>query len=991
MVRFWRAVCRIGCAIFLATSLATGTAHADDLSALDETELKTQLAASAGIDRLPILAELLRRNRDEPLSDALEIAAAAEALQDLHPDTALRADVLSLLSWLYSRRGDAELGLERALQALMLADSIDDEPLVASAHYMAAVAHYYQSQHADALDSASAALRGFDAVGSRSDAAASHALLGAIHQSRSDFSAALEHQVAALDLARELDDRRGIARAENNIGLLHWKLGQLDEARTRITTAVNLWRASGADAALASGLNNLGLIMIELGDAGGAVEYLQEGLALDAVASAPRLHGRLYSNLGYAHESLGDDAEALKFHEQALALRESAGDRWGVSLSMGQIAQIHERAGELGLAESYYLDSLDAAEAGDARHEQAQIHAALANIYEAQGRAAEALASLRQYQALSEAVDMDVAAEQIRELETARRIAETELVLSQQTQRQQRLAIAAIFLVIVAGGLYSYAQSRARLLRKVEISNDELQRTARELSESEQRYRGLFDDTSLPKLLVDLEAERVVDANGPAAAICGAATADLTDRPLSKLEPDWLRRAVSNGSDVRDSAVCVHESWCVPMEDLRYADVWIAPVPLGGRRCALVTVHDTTSVRREEEARIRTGKLESLGVLAGGIAHDFNNALGAVLGYVTLARTQLEERSGIAHLLTAAEKSLDHCAKLTSNLQTFAKGGAPRRELHDIRLRISEAVRLATSGASVMVVLEVDEGLWSAEVDLGQFKQMVSNLVINGIQAMDDSGALKVSASNFKASEPLSPSVGPGDYIRIDIRDDGCGIAADVQDRVMDPYFSTKPGGTGLGLAAAFAIASRHDGWLSFTSAVGQGSTFSVFLPARPAAAQFESGRNTHAVPGSESILVMDDDAAMQEMYRSSLTNLGYDVVITDSGEAALAEYTEALANGERFDAVIMDLTVPGGMGGKEAIAAIRQLDKDVRAIVASGYSNDPVMSEFERAGFVAALHKPFSLETMASVLRDVLKSGVRLVSVKPTGGEDLA
>ncbi|MEM9184744.1 MAG: ATP-binding protein, partial [Pseudomonadota bacterium] len=602
----------------------------------------------------------------------------------------------------------------------------------------------------------------------------------------------------------------------------------------------------------------------------------------------------------------------------------------------------------------------------NALSEQLEIQEELANIYEALGRDSDALAALRRAHEIEEEIDYPGAAKRIKELEAARRLAENELALARQSQRQRLLLIAAAFLVLLAVSLTAYARSRGRLLSQV-------QRTALELSDSEQRYRSLFNDTSEPRMLIDLEVGRVIDANEPAAALCGRPVAAILGQDLTELQPEWLSRALLRGEEASHSPIGVHESWFTPSGEEEFADVWIAPVPLQGRRCALVAIHDTTVNRREEEDRIRRGQLESLGVLAGGIAHDFNNALSVVLGYVTLARTHLDEKSGTARLLGSAERSIDHAAKLSSNLLTFSKGGEPRRERHDIGLRVTEAAQVATAGSGVELKLSTGADLWDADVDLGQLNQLISNLIRNAIQAMDERGVLTVEAHNHLAVEPLSPSVKAGNFVQIDVTDSGPGIPTTIQGKVLNPYFSTTPGHAGLGLATAFAIATRHGGWLTFKSSEGRGTTFSVYLPASVEGKSGTAAEGRKSVKDQESVLVMDDDQAIQRMYSRVLNQLGYQAEITGEGSAAVKRYREAFEEGAPFDVVVMDLTVPGGMGGKDALAEIQRFDPAVRAVVASGYSNDPVMANYEESGFRAALHKPFSLQALSTLLREVL------------------
>ena len=943
----------------------------------DPAQLRAELETAKGLDRLPILAQLLQAHRKTPLEDAAEIAAAADALQSLHPDAALRADVLNNLAWYFSRSNDTTRGLARAEEAQSLATTHGDRALAASSDYMVSVSHYFLSNHEAAIDAGNKALAGFTAANNLREQGNVHTLLGAAYRRSSDYTNAIDQHWKALAIAEEISDPAGVARAKNNLGLIHWSLDQHEIASAYISDAVDHYREAGPSGTLITALSNLGLIYTELRKPEQAIAYLESALALDPSQLRERQRGMLLSNLSYAHESLGDLAAAHDYLDQAIAVRRSTGDQLGLARNLGSKAALYRYSGDLELAAATGVEAVAVAEAAGARSEQASIQSALAQTYKELGRDAEALTALRAFIALSEDIDSGAAESRIRELEAAQAVAAAEIELLQHKQKQRLLWFFGAILALVCFALWAYARSRSVLLGRVRRSHIQLEHTTQALAESEKRYRSLFDDTNEPRLLIDLEANEVLDYNAAAAQLCGAEPDTLVGATLEDIRPAWLSSALARADETREAPLGVHESWFNKDGEEYFADVWIAPVPLAGRRCALVAVHDTTADRRDEENRIRAGKLESLGVLAGGIAHDFNNALSVVLGYVTMARTEIGDKADMAQLLGAAERSIDHAAKLSNHLLTFAKGGAPRRERQDIGLRLTEAARLATSGSSLQLKLQIDDDLWNAHVDVGQFSQLISNLIRNAISASPKGGVLEVSAMNFSSSEALSPTVDSGDYVRIDIADSGHGIPLEIQNKVMDPYFTTTPGNSGLGLASAFAIASRHDGWLSFLSKPGQGTTFSVYLPAHVVDLVMPAQPVAAPVTGRKRILVMDDDREIRAMYVAAVRRLGYDIVVTERGEAAIEAYRESLASGEPFDLVIMDLTVPGGMGGKDTISAILALNPDVRAIVASGYSNDPVMSAFEASGFKAALHKPFSLEELDEALRGVLNDAL--------------
>jgi signal transduction histidine kinase/ActR/RegA family two-component response regulator len=369
--------------------------------------------------------------------------------------------------------------------------------------------------------------------------------------------------------------------------------------------------------------------------------------------------------------------------------------------------------------------------------------------------------------------------------------------------------------------------------------------------------------------------------------------------------------------------------------------------------------------RQAEEELLRARKLESLGVLAGGIAHDFNNFLTVVQGNIEVAKSRLSSGEPAQSFLDQAASACQRAKSLSSQLLTFAKGGTPVRRVVSMTQLIADAVHLAQTGSHVRIVTQLAEGLWSSEVDSGQIGQVLHNILLNAREATTGSGVIEVRASNIaRDSEP---------WVRITIRDEGMGIAPDTLRRIFDPYFSTKPGGSGLGLATAYAIVSKHGGVISARSTPAVGTEFTIDLPAssaNPLPAVVLPG-TTHT--GTERLLVMDDDPALGILAHAVLTHLGYDVQIATDGVEAIALYRKASVEGRCFDAVILDLTVPGGMGGVETASKLRELDPSAKLIVSSGYSDAPVMSHFSEYGFDAVIEKPWTVQTMSEVLRTVL------------------
>ncbi len=371
-----------------------------------------------------------------------------------------------------------------------------------------------------------------------------------------------------------------------------------------------------------------------------------------------------------------------------------------------------------------------------------------------------------------------------------------------------------------------------------------------------------------------------------------------------------------------------------------------------------------------EEELLRVRNLESLGVLAGGIAHDFNNFLTIVQGNIELAQMDLDEDSPVRATLQQTSVACRRAGFLSNQLLTFAKGGAPIRRVVSVAELILDSVNLVRTGALVSVDVDIADDLWCAELDRSQIGQVLHNILLNARQAMPEGGIVEVHAEN------LLPSGQPPDLreqVRISIRDYGPGIPADILPRIFDPYFTTRTGGTGLGLTTAYAIVTRHGGRISVDSKVGQGTVFVLDLPAtreRPAPEVAPAARLRR---GTGRLLVMDDEEALRMLLERVLTTLGYEVHAARDGAEAIALYESAKAAGVGYDAVLLDLTVSGGMGGVEAAVRLRELDPSARLIVSSGYSDAPVMARFRDYGFDDAIPKPWLMPQLSEVFERVL------------------
>ena len=379
-------------------------------------------------------------------------------------------------------------------------------------------------------------------------------------------------------------------------------------------------------------------------------------------------------------------------------------------------------------------------------------------------------------------------------------------------------------------------------------------------------------------------------------------------------------------------------------------------------------------IQREKELA-NVAKLESVGVLAGGIAHDFNNILGAILGNIDLALQFTRPEDEAYSLMQQAKKATHRASNLTQQLLTFAKGGEPVMELAKIQETIEESANFVLRGSKVRCAYQWDDDLWPVEIDPGQISQVIQNLIINANQAMPDGGIIDVKACNLNYEKTLLLNLPPREYIKISITDTGPGIHKKVLDKIFDPYFTTKQTGSGLGLAVSHSIISKHNGIMVVNSALGVGSTFIIYLPAESSKLPEQTNKkiehHTHTVQGR--IMIMDDDKMVREIAGQMLQHMGYEIIFAENGDEAITLFTENMSTDKHIDLIIMDLTIPGGMGGQETVKEIHRVAPNTKVVVASGYSNDPVMANYQEYGFLAAISKPFQLQDLEEIITATL------------------
>ena len=495
------------------------------------------------------------------------------------------------------------------------------------------------------------------------------------------------------------------------------------------------------------------------------------------------------------------------------------------------------------------------------------------------------------------------------------------------------------------------------------------------LVESELKFRSLFttmqEGFALHEIISDHEGKpvdyRFLDVNPAFETLTGLERSSVVGKTASQVMP----RLENYGTEVYGTVALTGE----PAHFERYSQDMgrhfeiTAYSPKPGQFATIF--FDVTEQRRLQEEMVKAQKLESLGVLAGGLAHDFNNILTAIIGNISLARMMIGEEHAVSKRLSECEKAASRAAEITRQLLTFARGGEPEKTTLDTRQLLREAVSFSLHGSNCRATFEIDEGVWPLDADAGQLHQAVNNLVINALQAMSEGGVITVRATNMPLEAGEVPLLPPGRYVSISITDLGCGIPQENLEKIFDPYFTTKDLGTGLGLTSVYSIVKRHGGLLRVESPQGGGSTFEMLLPAASDTIGKAPSRSSQTRPvcHGKPVLVMDDEEMIRSLAAAMLSELGHSPVTCADGAEAVRLYREYMERNRPFAAVILDMTVPGGMGGKAAAEGIRAIDPDAVLFISSGYGTDSLCDDAGVNLFNGALKKPYSLSQFARMI----------------------
>lgn len=492
-----------------------------------------------------------------------------------------------------------------------------------------------------------------------------------------------------------------------------------------------------------------------------------------------------------------------------------------------------------------------------------------------------------------------------------------------------------------------------------------LREKSAELQKSVDEYNLIFN--SMQDVFFRIDSEQRIKIISPSSQkVLGYSPDELKEDSFEAIFTD-ATAFTSLLKDIKESGEVEHYECELTTKDRN--DVWVSINANSEKNAEGEIIHingiirDITAKRKWEEEKLKNQKIESISILAGGIAHDFNNVMTGVMGNVSLAAQTLNPASKEASYLAKAEEAMERANILSNQLLTFSSGGTPIKQECSLKELIEKCIHSAFEECNLTPTVSIAENLPPVTCDPIQISQAVNTLILNAIQAVNADGTIDISAGNH-IQYSNTGVITKGNYIKISVKDNGCGIPSDITSRIFDPFFTTKIDANGLGLATAHSIIKKHDGGIEFQSEKSGGSIFSIFLPTSSIPEDttlltVHAKQNEHNK--GQRLLIMDDEEIVLLVCEEMCKIIGFEVVTVTNGTMAIDTYKEALEQNRRFDLVIMDLTVPGGMGGKEAIAKLIEIDPDVKAIVSSGYSNEPIMSHYEKYGFVDAIAKPYS------------------------------
>ena len=500
-------------------------------------------------------------------------------------------------------------------------------------------------------------------------------------------------------------------------------------------------------------------------------------------------------------------------------------------------------------------------------------------------------------------------------------------------------------------------------------------------------YKDIFESSPDGVFVADSDTKVFLTANSGMCRMSGYPLGEIQNMTVMDIHPEQdFSFAQEQCTGLQQQQRVVANNVPIQKKDgtLLYADVSYSPMLSEGRKYLVGIFRDSTARKQHDRDALNKKNLESLGVLAGGIAHDFNNILTGILGNVELAKMVSENSEAVLSFLEKAMQSSLRAKDLARQLLTFSKGGEPVKQVVSLCDIMTGAVELVLHGSSVTCDCRIPDDLWQVEIDPGQISQVLQQVLLNARYAMADGGVIVVSCENIIDGSCEDVSLRQGEkYTKVNIVDHGGGIPEEHLDHIFDPYFSTRQVGHGMGLAICHSIINKHDGGIAVQSEVDKGTVISIYLPASTLAVAGDGRERVRVVSGDDSIqaerkatiMVMDDESMVREVTRELLEQFGHTVLLVENGYQAIEKYEKGMHNGQTIDLIIMDLTIPGSMGGEDAVKEILRINPEAKVIVASGYSCDPIMEHCRQYGFLASITKPFQLAELDKVVHESLTS----------------
>jgi len=812
-------------------------------------------------------------------------------------------------------------------------------------------------------------------------------IMAAAQLQMGDFDDAIETSSRALEERQHAGDRHAEAILLNNIGVAHMYLGDNEQALEYFQRARVLKAELGESDGVADMLANIGDIRHLQGHSIEAIEIHREALTLRESEGGELRIALSNRSLAAAMHAIGRDREALNHIELALEIERRLDLEPEIVAGLAIKAKALAGLGRGNEAVAVATESLELARSMGMKAREVVAMDALIEAHIAAGNTDRALeAQTRAREIESELLTSEIrtdfaqfqaafeAREQAREIKLLRKDNELQgLELRHQRLWRNSLTIGIVLLALIAlAGWHRFLSKRREI--------QDRQRTDAALLQSMERYRHLFERNLAGVFQTDRNGT-ISTTNQAFAAMLGYRDTDelrgrsITDLATEPHEIDRFLQELSVRREIHNRELTMTarggQTVTLLMNAGRIDDTTGEGELIEGIAIDISDRNRAEEDRRRLELQLQQGqKLESLGVLAGGIAHDFNNMLMAILSNISLAKRSAADSQKTLRRLNEAEEVCLRATGLTQQLLTFSKGGRPIRKTAPIAGLVEEAASFAARGSHCSLDCRQESDIWPAEIDEGQIVQVIQNLVLNAIQAMPDGGTITVTTNNTHLIEGDVPTLEAGRFVQIEVIDTGVGISDSHVDRIFDPFFTTKTGGSGLGLATAFSIVRSHGGAIVVRSEPDRGSRFTIFIPASDRAQVDTEARVEDSVQGHGRLLIMDDDEAVRSAAAELLETIGYKVDTAADGSAAIKLYTQAMDSDSPFDAVILDLTVPEGVGGRETMTRLLEIDPKVKAIVSSGYSTDPVMANYREHGFSGVAVKPYRLAELAQTLK---------------------